>query len=128
MPYRGRDYALRSLGHLRGFVFRWQRWVQLSPNWNHDHCHGCWARFLISHPASPEDRVYNEGWVTLWPCGETATEPIRHGDMLRIPSPKPGGFQLDWICAESFESDREELEFVVDPHHPQWKQAGLLST
>lgn len=24
----------------------WQRWVQQTPNWDHDHCAFCWAKFM----------------------------------------------------------------------------------
>jgi hypothetical protein len=105
-------------------VFRWERWKQLSDNWNHDHCKACWARFA-ERPEEWNGMVHAEGWVTLWPTGESATEPIRGAGQIFIPSPKFRGFQMDWLCSSCFESVREELGFVVDPEHSQWKQAGL---
>src|SRR5207244_6314251 len=33
-----RELLNKSLRHLRGSVFRWQRYRQLAPDWNHDHC------------------------------------------------------------------------------------------
>lgn len=78
-------------------------------------------------PESPADRNYNEGWVTLWPVHDPTmlTEPVTAGDLTYVPSPKPGGFQLDWICADCFDAVRQALGFIIDPEHPQWKQAGL---
>jgi hypothetical protein len=119
---------LRSLQHYRGFVFRWQQYRQLSSDWNHDHCRGCWARF-----AEPSDQwadaVHAAGWVTLWPANEGA-EPAFISDAkaagyVCVPSPKPGGFQMDWLCPDCFILCREELNFIVDPNHDQWKLAGL---
>ena len=34
----------RKLEQYRGFVFRWQAYKELAPDWDHDHCNGCWAR------------------------------------------------------------------------------------
>lgn len=119
-----KDWLIKQLRHYSGFVFRWQRWQNLSPNWNHDHCQACWARFA-ERPEEWNDLVFVEGWVTLWPTGANQTEPVRDNGMAFVPSPKLNGFQLDWICPSCFESAREELGFVIDPEHPQWKIAGL---
>jgi hypothetical protein len=131
MPDQNRkERLLRYLEPHRGFVFRWQRWRMLRADWSHDHCKGCWARFS-EFPESRDDRNYddrnyNEGWVTLWPVHDPAvpTDPVSSGGFTYVPSPKPGGFQLDWFCPECFEAVREELQFVVDAEHPRWKRAG----
>ena len=122
------DHIKRGLTHYRGFVFRWQPYRQLSVDWDHDHCKGCWARFA-ERPHEWNDAVQTAGWVTLWPVGSDAESAYiseaRAAGHVCIPSPKMGGFQLDWICAECFEGCCQELDFVVDSEHPQWKQAGL---
>jgi hypothetical protein len=72
-----------------------------------------------------------EGWLTL---RRSIADPAKESDLISqfraagkslVPSPKPGGFQLDWLCPQCFETCREELEFVVDPEHPQWSEVGL---
>ena len=115
------------LSRYRGFVFRWQRYKELSPQWNHDHCSGCWACFA-ERPEEWQDQVYTEGWVTLWPVAVTAEEEaeavsafLTAGKTL-VPSPKLNGFQLDWLCPKCFEVAREQLGFVIDPRHPQWQR------
>jgi hypothetical protein len=119
-----------SLRHYRSFVFRWQVYKALSPNWNHDHCKGCWARFA-ERPEEWRDTVHTEGWVTLWPTHHKAKEEEeivaewRAERKVLVPSPKPGGFQLDWLCPTCFETCRQELGFVVDAGHPQWQKVGL---
>ena len=121
------DRLLKLLNQYRGFVFRRQRWKQLSPEWDHDHCHGCWARFA-ERPEEWEEVVQTEGYVTLWPANDTADQLItdaREGGYVCVPSPKPGGFQLDWICTDCFESVRQDLELTINPMHPNWKLAGL---
>jgi len=119
-----------SLSHYKGFVFRWQQWKALSPTWDHDHCAGCWARFA-ERPEEWNDSVHTEGWVTLWPTTRTPQEDEktvaewRAAGKVLVPSPKPGGFQLDWLCPDCFATCQEELKFVIDPEHPQWQKAGL---
>ena len=123
----GKEYRLMQLSHYRGFVFRWQPWRKLTPDWDHDHCCGCQARFTERAEAWP-DKIHPEGWVTLWPTGSPDSEPkeapVETGYRI-VPSPKLHGFQLDWLCPSCFDSCREELGFIVDPDHPQWQAAGL---
>ena len=115
---------LDSLRQYRGFVFRWQVYKTLSPEWNHDHCIGCWARFAERPEEWPDD-VHTEGWVTLWPTrGSTEEEPdlvkeCRAAGMVVVPSPKFNGYQLDWLCPKCFEACRQELAFVIASENPE---------
>ena len=124
------ERLIERLSQYRGFVFRWQPYKALSPSWNHDHCGGCSTRFA-ERPDQWNDEVHTEGWVTLWPVTSTAEEDAelvakwRAAGQVLVPSPKRGGFQLDWVCPKCFESCRESLEFVVDPQHSQWQKAGI---
>jgi hypothetical protein len=133
MPTDGntqQERLTKKLQHYRGFVFRWQIYKVRSPDWDHDHCGGCWARFA-ERPEEWRDPVQTEGWVTLWPTQCTSKEEaefvanLRAAGKVVVPSPKLGGFQLDWLCAKCFEACRQELAFVTDSEHPQWKKAGL---
>jgi len=125
-----KDGLKKWLVRYRGFVFRWQTWKQLSPEWNHDHCQGCSARFA-ERPQEWQGPVLQEGWVTLW---RTDSDPVKETELIAkfheagsrlVPSPKRRGFQLDWICPTCFEACREELNSMVDPDLPVWEQAGL---
>jgi hypothetical protein len=49
----------------------------------------------------------------------------RSAGMVLVPSPKLGGFQLDWLCPKCFEACRQALGFVIDSEHPQWQEVGL---
>jgi hypothetical protein len=125
-----RKRIMERLRPHKGFVFRWQPYKELAPDWDHDHCNGCWARFA-ERPGEWNDTVHTEGWVTLWPAKltrqqeeETVAE-WRAAGMRLVPSPTLGGFQLDWVCPECFETCRKELAFVIDSEHPQWQKAGL---
>jgi len=125
-----REFLIRVLTCYGGFIFRWQRYTTVSSDWNHDHCQGCSARFA-ERPDEWEGAVHTEGWVTLWPVvntGQTEEELVskfRAAGKTLVPSPKFRGFQLDWLCPKCFDTCRQELEFVVNPEHPQWRQAGL---
>jgi len=43
-----------------GAVVRLQKYTPPKPGWDHDHCEGCWAKFMESD--SPE--ALTEGYVT----------------------------------------------------------------
>jgi len=62
----------RALEHYRGFVFRWQKWPELSAEWDHDHCKACWARFA-ARPEEWSDKVRTEGYVTCGPAQNLAS-------------------------------------------------------
>jgi len=95
----------KSLSHYKGFVFRWQQWKALSPTWDHDHCAGCWARFA-ERPEEWNDRIYTEGWVTLWPTTRTAEEDEKTVAELRAAGkswfPLRSLVDFSWIgCAQT---------------------------
>jgi hypothetical protein len=123
-----KDHVIQALSRYRGFVFRWQPYRTPSADWDHDHCPGCWTRFA-ERLREWGDAVHTQGRVTLWPANSDAeSEYISNAKAAEhacVPSPKIGGFQLDWICSTCFEACRHELGFIVDPEHAEWKQAGL---
>jgi hypothetical protein len=125
----GKEDLTKHLSPYRGFVFRWQRYKQLSPQWDHDHFRCCWARFA-ERPEEWQDSVYTESWVTLWPVGDTAEKEAEAVSAFQasgktlVPSPKLNRHQLDWLCPKCFEATREQLGLVIDPEHPQWQRAG----
>ena len=54
--------------YLKGITLQWKVYKQHSPDWDHDHCDFCWAKFMDRD--LPE--VLHEGYVTLdndrWIC------------------------------------------------------------
>ena len=115
---------LANLKPYQGSVFRWESWKRLSPGWDHDHCGGCWARFA-DNPDDWEEKVYNEGWLTVFAVNPNTTTPDFGPGTRYVPAPTPRDFLRMWLCPECFEAGRQELGFIVDPNHPQWAQAGL---
>lgn len=64
------DWRLVTARDLAGLTFHWVRWHRPSETWDHDHCSGCWAKFMKeSYPD-----VLHEGWTTGddWPSAPEA--------------------------------------------------------
>ena len=73
------DWRLVTARDLAGLTFHWARWHRPSETWDHDHCAGCWAKFMEeSYPG-----VLHEGWTT--------------GDDW------PSGPEAEWVCPTCFE-------------------------
>ena len=70
--------------YLMAAVLHWATWKQTNPNWDHDHCEFCWAKFR--EDANPD---------TLQ-AGYTTNDGHR------------------WICASCFEDFRDRFQFHVE--------------
>ena len=55
-------------------VFEWRAWTPPNETWDHDHCDGCWAKFM----KDGADATLSHGWV-----------------LVAGPNLKP---TEDWIC------------------------------
>ena len=67
------DWRADNAKWSRGAVLRFQKYTPPKPDWDHDHCEGCWAKFMESN--SPD--VLAEGYVTndkRWICTECFRE------------------------------------------------------
>ena len=67
------DWCIDNAKWTRGAVVRFQKYTSPKPDWDHDHCEGCWAKFMESD--SPE--ALTEGYVTKdnrWICAECFRE------------------------------------------------------
>lgn len=104
----------RSLGHLKGFTFRWTEYKTVSLEWDHDHCHCCWVRFA-QDPEAWRDEVLTAGWMTLWPVKPDRQPPQVAPGWKCVSAPTFDGHQPEWVCPECFEACREELGFRVEP-------------
>lgn len=53
------DWRVDNAKWTRGAVLRFQKYARPREDWDHDHCEGCWAKFMES--GSP--KVLTEGYV-----------------------------------------------------------------
>ena len=63
------DWRIDNAKWTRGAVLRLQKYVPPRQDWDHDHCEGCWAKFMQSD--APD--IQSEGYVTednRWICAE----------------------------------------------------------
>ncbi len=75
--------------YLSGARFRFRRYRQVSPEWDHDHCEFCLRKF----EEAPDENSLAEGWAT----------PYMQSDV-----------SFRWICDVCFTDFREEFGFAVD--------------
>jgi len=73
------DWRIDSAKWTRGAVLHFRKYTRYREDWDHDHCEGCWAKFMES--GSPE--ILTEGYVT--------------DDNYR------------WICPKCFQDLKEEM-------------------
>ncbi len=64
------DWRVDNAKWTRGAVLQFKKYTRHSEKWEHDHCEGCWAKFMES--SAPD--VLTEGYVTednyRWICAE----------------------------------------------------------
>jgi hypothetical protein len=98
MPASPDDWRRTSPGAPKGTHFRWREYVAPRPDWDHDHCLFCWAKFV---PRSEEGKewlgrdshtIYFDGYATVEPS-------------------EPG---CEWVCQRCFNDFSEEMEFVIE--------------
>ena len=70
--------------YLKGVTLRWKKYTRYSPQWDHDHCSFCWAKFM---DADYPDAL-REGYATL--------------------------NDYHWICKECYEDFKDMFEWKVE--------------
>jgi len=64
------DWRADNAKHTRGAILYFRKYSRHSDKWDHDHCEGCWAKFM--ERSAPDALV--EGYVTedgrRWVCSE----------------------------------------------------------
>lgn len=80
------DWRLANASFLKGASFRQKQYYQWSPEWDHDHCKGCWAVFSIGGHKESLDK----GFAI---AGETSSH----------------GADYYWICSDCFNDLKESL-------------------
>jgi hypothetical protein len=71
--------------YLAARELRWTDWSPIRPDWDHDHCEFCWAKF---GPADADGTDHAAGFVTA--------DDDHH-----------------WICSECFEAFRAEFAWTL---------------
>jgi hypothetical protein len=73
---------------LTGATLHWRAWHQPSPNWDHDHCVFCWAKFADRAAAAD---VLREGYTTdeecHWVCASCAADFAKRFKLALIGGP-----------------------------------------
>jgi hypothetical protein len=77
------DWRIDNADRIRGARLRLKPYFRFSESWDHDHCEGCWAKFMDT--AAPD--VLTEGYVT---------EDDYH-----------------WICPDCFRDLKEEMGWTA---------------
>ncbi|WP_271504281.1 hypothetical protein [Bradyrhizobium sp. CCBAU 11357] len=75
---------LDYLDALKGLTFWRSTWERPSPDWDHDHCAACWAKFSDKTPDS-----LREGYTT--------------GTDYRL------GARYEWVCEECFSKLKDQM-------------------
>ena len=85
MPAEDDDWRLQNQReYLQGQILHWSIWTSPRPEWDHDHCAFCWAKFMDQD--SPD--VLHAGYTTA------------------------DGYY--WICQACFEDFRDRLQWKLD--------------
>ena len=67
------DWRIDNAKRTFGAVLKLTKYTRPSESWDHDHCEGCWEKFMESGPPGP----LTEGYVTednRWICAECFSE------------------------------------------------------
>ena len=70
---------------------RWQRkpYRQWSATWDHDHCAGCWAKFMVAKNSHGDEEILHEGFAV-------------GSDYLH-------GAEYEWVCPECFALFKDDM-------------------
>ena len=81
---------LRTQPFLRGACFQRTLYKTNHPDWDHDHCAGCWAKFAEN--ASEPELIEQEGYATT--------------------SNYEKGAGYDWVCVTCFALFKDEMGWI----------------
>jgi|SRR5579864_4629600 hypothetical protein len=104
-----KQHKLKTLEHLRAATFEFADYTPPSPEWDHDHCEGCWAKFALFD--APE--ILHSGYFTIVDLGgESEEEPelirqARESGLKALPKPDT----REWVCQECFQTYRVPLSW-----------------
>lgn len=72
------DWRAQNAWNLRRLTLHFSEWTRAKPDWDHDHCAGCWAKFADFD--APD----------IQRAGYTTGDDYRHGA------------RYEWVCEECF--------------------------
>ena len=106
------QHKLKSLEHLRASTFTFSVYAPPSPEWDHDHCEGCWAKFALFE--APE--ILHSGYFTTVESSDESTqvpEFIQQAresgrNVLAKPDTK------EWVCPECFQAFHATLAWKLE--------------
>jgi hypothetical protein len=106
-----KQHKLKKLEHLRALTFTFADYTPPSPEWDHDHCEGCWTKFALFD--APE--ILHSGYFTIVELDdEFAEEPAliqqareSGSNVLAKPDAK------EWVCPECFQAFRKTLAWKL---------------
>jgi hypothetical protein len=89
------DWRIDNAKWTRGAVLHFRKYTRFREDWDHDHCEGCWAKFMES--GSPE--ILSEGYVTddnyRWICPQCFQDlKVQMGWKLDSAVWRPIGFKI----------------------------------
>lgn len=115
------DDKFAELVEFRGATFFRKVYQPPSSDWDHDHCWGCWAKFVDTSYERGNDthELYHEGYVTFVPRTMTIAdeerlkaEAARKGLELTV-APASDGQTDIWVCPKCFEQFRTQLGWTI---------------
>ncbi len=89
------DWRLEQLKRhplLRGVRLQRKAYRPRSPEWDHDHCAGCWAKFAGN---GSDPALLHEGYATC--------------------SDYPRGEGYEWVCSECFDLFKAKMGWIEVP-------------
>ena len=64
------DWRIDNAKRTRGALLRLTKYARLREDWDHDHCEGCWAKFMESGPTDALAEGYTTEDSRRWICPE----------------------------------------------------------
>ena len=109
------NWRYTNIKRLEKATFRFATYTAPSPDWDHDHCCGCWAKF--ANFDGPE--ILHRGYLTAIPSKKMPKPEFimqcEAQGMTCLPQPVIDGDRLYWVCPDCFEDFRDLLGFELVP-------------
>jgi hypothetical protein len=91
---------------LAGVTFHWSEWRQSSPEWEHDHCAFCWAKFMETALPGVLGAGYTTADTSYWVCA-TCFKDFRARFAWKLVGEADGHDQFSRAAASVLEKNAE---------------------